>query len=97
MCVDMKDERQRVVAVKIGKNKKFDVDNAQVEVRILKKLRTKDPNKNSHYHEGYDRIVEYLDSFNFRQHVVIVFEYLHFNLYKFMKVNKLKRPTFDPK
>lgn len=28
MCVDMKDENQRVVAVKIGKNKKFDVDNA---------------------------------------------------------------------
>jgi len=28
MCVDMKDPKKRIVAAKIGKNKKFDVDNA---------------------------------------------------------------------
>ena len=35
-CVDMKDPNQRVVAVKICKNRKFDVDNAAVEIRLLK-------------------------------------------------------------
>ena len=29
--------------------------------------------------------------------MIIVFEHLHFNLYKFMKVNKLKRPVFEPR
>ena len=38
--------------------------------------------------DGKNRIVEFIDSFKFRQHVVIIFENLHFNLYKFMKVNK---------
>ena len=51
-----------MVAVKISKNKKFDVDNANVEIRILKKLRdgyTDDP-------EGKDCIVDFLESFKFR-------------------------------
>jgi|TARA_B110000305_G_C19157249_1_gene500879 hypothetical protein len=34
----MKDPHQRVVAAKISKNKKFDVDNANVEIKIVKKL-----------------------------------------------------------
>lgn len=34
----MKDKNQRPVAVKISKNKKFDVDNANVEIRIIRKL-----------------------------------------------------------
>lgn len=37
-CTDYKDPKHRQVAVKISKNKKFDVDNAHVEIRILKKL-----------------------------------------------------------
>ena len=95
MCVDMKDPSKRLVAAKIGKNKKFDVDNAQVEIRILKQLKNVDQNKIGDS-EGYNRIVEYLDSFNFRQHVIIIFENLHFNLYKFLNVNKLRTPIFEP-
>lgn len=37
-CIDFKDPQQRMIAAKISKNKKFDVDNANVEIRILKKL-----------------------------------------------------------
>jgi len=69
------------VAAKIGKNKKFDVDNANVEIRLLKKLMEGES-------EGRERIVEFLDSFKFRQHVVIIFEHLHYNLYRYMKCNK---------
>ena len=69
------------MAAKIGKNKKFDVDNANVEIRLLKKLMEGES-------EGRERIVEFLDSFKFRQHVVIIFEHLHYNLYRYMKCNK---------
>ena len=61
----MKDPKKKLVAAKIGKNKKFDVDNAQVEIKILKQLKNADLNKIGNI-EGYNRIVEYLDSFNFR-------------------------------
>lgn len=48
-----------MVAVKISKNKKFDVDNANVEIRILEKLGM----GNSLDDEGKDCLVEYIDSF----------------------------------
>ena len=52
-----------MVAAKISKNKKFDVDNANVEIKLLKKL-------NSVYSEdersGFERIVKFNDSFKFR-------------------------------
>lgn len=60
----------------MGKNKKFDVDNANYEIKILKALNMQKDNEPVDK-EGLERIVEYCDSFNFRQHVVIVFEYLH--------------------
>lgn len=37
-----------------------------------------------------------MDNFKFRQHVVIVFEYLYLNLYTYMKDNKRKREIFHP-
>lgn len=52
-----------MVAAKISKNKKFDVENAQVEIKILKKLQSP---ANGSKVEGSDRVVEYLDSFKFR-------------------------------
>ena len=79
-----------MVAVKISKNKKFDVDNANVEIRILKKLReglTDDI-------EGKDCIVDFLESFKFRQHIVIVFECLSYNLYKYMNLNRRRNKIF---
>ena len=91
----MKDPKQRIVAAKIGKNKKFDIDNANVEVTLLKKLRDSEKKDCTDF-EGKDRIVTYLESFKFRQHVVIIFEFLNFNLYKYMKVNKLNQVIFEP-
>ena len=37
-CIDFKDPGQRIVAAKISKNKKFDLDNANVEIKILEQL-----------------------------------------------------------
>ena len=81
-----------MVAAKISKNKKFDVDNADVEIRILDKLAV----GNSLDNEGKDCLVEYIDSFKFRQHVVIIFECLGYNLYKYQKINKRYNPVFQP-
>ena len=88
----MKDPNRKIIAAKIGKNKKFDVDNANVEIKFLKQLNGGFPGDD----EGRAQIVEYFDSFKFRQHIVIIFEMLHFNLYKYTKVNKLKMPIFEP-
>lgn len=97
LCIDMADPQQKkLVAAKIGKNKKFDVDNAQLEIKFLKKLNN--PDKDSKVDlEGQDRIVAYLDSFNFRQHVVIIFEYLNVNVYQYIANRKQRnrRPYFD--
>lgn len=71
-------EGGREVAVKVSRNKKFDVDNAQVEVRILERLKSKDPT------DKYG-IVRIMDKFQFRKHMVLVFELLDINLYKYMR------------
>lgn len=55
--------------MKISRNKKFDVDNAEVEFKILKTLKEKDPTDKH-------GIVRIMDSFHFRKHVVLVFELL---------------------
>jgi len=49
----------------MGKNKKFDVDNANFEIKILKSLNDHKDNETVDK-EGLERIVEYRDSFNFR-------------------------------
>ena len=41
-CIDIK-EGGKEVAVKISRNKKFDVENSEVEIKILEHLKTKDP------------------------------------------------------
>lgn len=63
LCVDHKDPKKRYVAAKISKNKKFDVDNANVEIKILKKLNTLQPCENI---LGHDKIVVIKDNFKFR-------------------------------
>lgn len=69
-----------MVAAKISKNKKFDVDNANVEIKILNKLQSYTSNIDN---EGFDCLVQMIDSFRFRQHVLIIFECLSLNLYNF--------------
>ena len=64
-CIDRKDPNSKLVAAKIGKNKKFDVDNAGVEVNFLHQLKAGSPHDCSDL-EGKNRIVELLDSFKFR-------------------------------
>jgi len=83
----MKDKNHGIVAVKISKNKKFDVDNANIEIKIIKKLYK----GNDFDSEGREEIVEMIDSFKFRQHVVIVFEFLRCNLFKYMQSQMHRR------
>ena len=61
-CIDYKDLQHRKVAAKVSKNKKFDVDNANVEIRLLNKLNQ----GNDFDMEGKDCLVEFIDSFKFR-------------------------------
>ena len=81
-CIDMK-EGGKEVAIKISRNKKFDVDNAQVEVKILEQLKAKDPT------DKYG-VVRIIDSFQFRKHMVLVFELLDMNLYRYMRSDSFK-------
>jgi len=64
-CIDRADPNGKVVAAKIGKNKKFDVDNANYEIKILKQL-NEDISDDCDDKEGQNRIVKFLDSFSFR-------------------------------
>jgi hypothetical protein len=73
-------EGGRSVALKISRNKKFDYDNAQVEIKILTKLKERDP-------KDENGIVRLFDSFPFRKHMVLVFELLGNSLYRHMKEN----------
>ena len=79
-CIDHKDPQKRVVAGKICKNKIDQVQNANVEIKILHKL------MEGHFsdNEGHDRMVKMIDSFKFRQHIIIVFGCLSSNLYTYM-------------
>ena len=66
------------MAAKISKSKKFDTDNAKVEVRILKQLaKPFDWNQCETDHvtnEGYNSILHMADSFIHEKHVIIVFD-----------------------
>ena len=76
------------MALKISRNKKFDVENASVEYKILQALKQKDPT------DKYG-VVRIIDSFPFRKHVVLVFELLGVNLYKHMKSEAFTAFTKD--
>ena len=71
------------IAIKISRNKKFDFDNAQVEYKILNQIKERDPTDSS-------GVVRVIDSFPFRKHYVLVFEFLGLNLYKYSKIKSFK-------
>jgi len=71
------------VALKISRNGTTDYQNAQTEIRILDRIRQKDPLQKF-------QIVRMLDSFSFRRHMVIVFEFLGENLYSYIKSDSFK-------
>ena len=78
-CIDHGHPQHRIVAAKISKKDVQDVDNMIVEVRFLQSLgKRKDE-------VGGDRIVEYIEHFKFRGHIIIVFEFLHLNLFRFVR------------
>lgn len=68
-------------ALKIIKNKKKFHDQALVEVKILKHLNDGDPNGRCHN-------IRMLDSFIFRNHMVIIFELHGMNLYEMCKAQR---------
>ena len=80
-CIDHSHPKQQVVALKISKRDKTDISNAAAEIAFLKRL------KKYSSVPGGNRIVEYIDSFMFRQHMIIVFEFLHVNLFRFVRGN----------
>ena len=67
----------KMVAIKIGKSLKSDIDNAQIESKFLMRIGSKDPDKH--------RMIRILDSFFFRRHFLIVTEVLDMNLYEYIK------------
>ncbi|KAJ3111355.1 Dual specificity tyrosine-phosphorylation-regulated kinase [Physocladia obscura] len=79
-CVKCYDHKlKKHVAIKIIRNKKRFEQQGQIEVKVLDRLRTEDPEKQDNH------IVQMLDSFNFRHHLCISFEILGINLYEWVK------------
>ncbi|MDP2438934.1 MAG: protein kinase [archaeon] len=77
-CTDL-ENRSRVVAVKVVKNKQAYYNQGLVEVRLLEQL-----NKIPGSHEA---IVQLTDYFVYKRHLCLVFEMLSINLYELIKQN----------
>ncbi|XP_066279801.1 dual specificity tyrosine-phosphorylation-regulated kinase 1A-like isoform X5 [Branchiostoma lanceolatum] len=69
---------QEYVAIKIIKNKKAFLNQAQIEVRLLELMNKHDP-------EGKCYIVKLKRHFMFRNHLCLVFELLSYNLYDLLR------------
>lgn len=78
-CIDHGHPQHRIVAAKISKKDTKEVENMLIEVRFLQSMAK---NKSS---PGGDKIVEYIEHLKFRGHLIIVFELLHLNLFKFIR------------
>ena len=74
-CLDMK-ENGSPVAIKISKNGKKEIQNAQTELKILEYLNQKDTDKFN--------ILKFYESLNFRGHFLIVTEILEMNLIEYI-------------
>jgi len=77
---------QTQVALKIIKNKKKFHEQALIEVKVLKHLNNKDT-------DGACRVVRMLDSFKFRNHMIIVFELQGQSLYDLHKAHRFAPMT----
>ncbi|KAK5087088.1 serine/threonine protein kinase, CMGC, dual-specificity [Lithohypha guttulata] len=80
-CIDHK--TGQLVAIKIIRNKKRFHQQALVEVDILQKLKEWDPNKKHN-------VVNFDQSFYFRQHLCISTDLLDMNLYEFIKIHDFR-------
>jgi dual specificity tyrosine-phosphorylation-regulated kinase 2/3/4 len=73
----------QLVALKVIRNKKRFHQQALVEVKVLKHIRTHDP-------DDRFNVIHALDFFSFRSHLCITFELLSQNLYEFLKSNHFR-------
>ncbi|OMJ75524.1 hypothetical protein SteCoe_25302 [Stentor coeruleus] len=68
------------IALKIIKNKPRFHEQAREEIEILNYLKIRDPGKNY-------CLVQFMDNFQFRNHICLTFELLSINLYQYIKLN----------
>ncbi len=80
-CLDIK--HNRMVALKIIRNKKRFHHQALVEVKILEHLKNNDPERACH-------VLEIYSYFYFRNHLCITCELMSINLYEFIMNNKFQ-------
>lgn len=77
-------EDQCHVAIKIIKNKKPFLNQAQIEVKLLEMMNNHEGN-GSYYQLGKDKIVKLKGHFMWRNHLCLVFELLSYNLYDLLR------------
>ena len=80
-CFDHK--TKTFVAVKIIRNQKRFHRQGKVEIKVLQKLKTQDPDSSCH-------AIKMLEYFIFRKHICITFELLSMNLYELLKSNSYR-------
>lgn len=77
-------EEQCHVAIKIIKNKKPFLNQAQIEVKLLELMNTY-KGKDGYCQMGKDKIVKLKGNFMWRNHLCLVFELLSYNLYDLLR------------
>mmetsp|Transcript_22528 Transcript_22528/g.21684 ORF Transcript_22528/g.21684 Transcript_22528/m.21684 type:complete len:355 (-) Transcript_22528:344-1408(-) len=83
-CLDHK--LQSEVAIKINRNSTYDHSSSKTEIAILRKLQEGLESKEEQWVNQFkERVVEFKDSFFFRNHFCLVFEILGKNLYSDLK------------
>lgn len=80
-CLDHK--TQKLVALKILRNKKRLYKQGLIEAGILQKLKDND-------RDDKKNIVQIVEQLTFRKHLIITFEILSLNLYEFIKMNNFQ-------
>lgn len=76
-------DEQCQVAIKIIKNKKPFLNQAQIEVKLLEMMNKHD--SDNKYYIGKDKIVKLKRHFMWRNHLCLVFELLSYNLYDLLR------------
>lgn len=76
-------EEMQLCAVKIVRNSQRFLQQAKVEIAVLKHLRRRDK-------KDCQRVVRFLSEFMFRGHPCLVFELLSSNLYQLLKFNRFR-------
>lgn len=78
-------EEETHVAIKIIKNKKPFLNQAQIEVRLLELMNNQPVDSESMRGAGKERVVKLKGHFMWRNHLCLVFELLSYNLYDLLR------------